>query len=123
MIRHLRVRDFVLIDELELDFAEGLFALTGETGAGKTVLARAVELLRGGRVFRDLVREGAEEATVEAILEPGPGSSAWPRLREAGLPEGEGGLIVRRVIARSGRGRVYLNGALATTAQLAEIVG
>src|SRR5438552_11918893 len=123
MIRHLRVRDFVLIDELELDLDEGFYALTGETGAGKSVLARAVELLRGGRAQKEVVRAGAEEAVVEAILEPGPGSSAWPALREAGLPDGDGQLVVRRVVAASGRGRVYLNGVLGTTAQLAEIVG
>jgi DNA repair protein RecN (Recombination protein N) len=123
MIRHLRVRDFVLIDELELALGEGFYALTGETGAGKSVLARAVELLRGGRASSEVVRTGADEATIEAILEPGPGSSAWPRLREAGLPEGDGQLVVRRVVARSGRGRVYLNGALATTTQLGEVAG
>jgi DNA repair protein RecN (Recombination protein N) len=123
MIRHLRIRDFVLIDELELELDEGFYALTGETGAGKSVLARAVELLRGGRARADVIRAGAEETVVEAILEPGPGSSAWPRLREAGLPDGEGQLVVRRVIAAGGRGRVYLNGVLATGAQLAEIVG
>src|SRR5262245_31120180 len=123
MIRHLRVRDFILIDELELELDEGFYALTGETGAGKSVLARAVELLRGGRARADVVRAGAEEAIVEALLTPGPGSSAWPRLREAGLPDGEGQLVVRRIVAAGGRGRVYLNGALATGAQLAEIVG
>src|SRR5262249_11642995 len=123
MIRHLRVRDFILIDELELELDEGFYALTGETGAGKSVLARAVELLRGGRARADVVRAGAEEAVVEAIREPGPGSAAWPRLGEAGLPEGDGQLLVRRVVAGSGRGRVYLNGALATGAQLAEVVG
>ena len=122
MIRHLRIRDFILIDELELELDEGFYALTGETGAGKSVLARAVELLRGGRARADVVRAGAEEAIVEAILEPGPGSSAWPRLREAGLPDGEGQLVVRRVVGAQ-RGRVYLNGVLATGAQLAEIVG
>jgi DNA repair protein RecN (Recombination protein N) len=123
MIRHLRIRDFILIDELELELDEGFYALTGETGAGKSVLARAVELLRGGRARADVIRAGAEEAIVEAILEPGPGSSAWPRLREAGLPDGEGQLVVRRVVAAGGRGRVYLNGVLATGAQLGEIVG
>ena len=122
MIRHLRIRDFILIDELELELDEGFYALTGETGAGKSVLARAVELLRGGRARADVVRAGAEEAIVEAILEPGPGSSAWPRLREAGLPDGEGQLVVRRVVGAQ-RGRVYLNGVLATGGQLAEIVG
>src|SRR5262249_20106338 len=105
-----------------LSLGLGFFALTGETGAGKSVIARAIELLRGSRIKGDLVRQGCEEATVEAILEPGPGSSAWPRLRDAGLPESDGTLIVRRVVARSGRGRVYLNGVLTTTAQLSEIV-
>src|SRR5262249_23547865 len=58
-----------------------------------------------------------------AILEPGPGSSAWPRLREAGLPEGDGALIVRRVLARNGGGRNFLDGALATPPQLADVGG
>ena len=67
MIRHLRVRDFVLIEELELELDVGFYALTGETGAGKSVIARAVELLRGGRARAETVRHGAEEAVVEAV--------------------------------------------------------
>ena len=69
MLRHLRVTNFAILSDVALDFGEGLNALTGETGAGKSLIVDAVNLLRGGRASADIPRSGAEEAVVEAIYE------------------------------------------------------
>jgi DNA repair protein RecN (Recombination protein N) len=117
----LRIGGFALIDELELPFGPGLTAITGETGAGKSILVEALGLLRGGRAGADVIRTGRDEARVEAILELPAGSSARARLVADGR-EVEDGLVVRRVIARGGRGRAHLGGGLATAADLAATV-
>jgi len=117
----LRISGFALIDELELPFGPGLTAITGETGAGKSILVDALGLLRGGRAGADLIRTGRDEARVEAILELPPGSATRARLVADGR-ELEEGLVVRRVIARGGRGRAHLGGGLATAADLSASV-
>ena len=85
MLTHLRITDFALLDDVEIEFGPGFNVLTGETGAGKSLLVEAVALLRGGRASADVVRSGAEEARVEAIFEPphGPAASALRRAARA----------------------------------------
>jgi DNA repair protein RecN (Recombination protein N) len=117
----LRISGFALIDELELPLGPGLTAVTGETGAGKSILVDALGLLRGGRAGADVIRTGRDEARVEAILELPTGSPTRARLVADGR-EVEEGLVVRRVIARGGRGRAHLGGGLATAADLASTV-
>jgi DNA repair protein RecN (Recombination protein N) len=117
----LRIGGFALIDELELPFGPGLTAITGETGAGKSILVEALGLLRGARAGADVIRTGRDEARVEAILELPAGSATRARLVADGR-ELEEGLVVRRVIARGGRGRAHLGGGLATAADLAATV-
>jgi DNA repair protein RecN (Recombination protein N) len=117
----LRISGFALIDELELPLGPGLTAVTGETGAGKSILVDALGLLRGGRAGADVIRTGRDEARVEAILELPAGSPTRARLVADGR-EVEEGLVVRRVIARGGRGRAHLGGGLATAADLASTV-
>jgi DNA repair protein RecN (Recombination protein N) len=117
----LRIGGFALIDELELPFGPGLTAITGETGAGKSILVEALGLLRGARAGADVIRTGRDEARVEAILELPGGSSTRARLVADGR-EVEEGLVVRRVIARGGRGRAHLGGGLATAADLGATV-
>jgi DNA repair protein RecN (Recombination protein N) len=122
MIGVLRIAGFALIDELELTLGPGLTVITGETGAGKSILVEALGLLRGARASAESIRAGAEEARVEASLELDPGSPVRERLRADGRAL-DGELVVRRTIARSGRGRIHLGGTLATVGDLASTVG
>ena len=122
MLTHLRVAGFALIDEVELPLGPGLTVITGETGAGKSILVEALGLLRGGRASSDSIRAGAEEARVEAIFDLA-GDSEIKRALLADGREVSEGLVVRRAIARSGRGRIHLGGSLATAADLASTVG
>jgi DNA repair protein RecN (Recombination protein N) len=126
MLTHLRITDFALLDDVEIDLGPGFNVLTGETGAGKSLLVEAVALLRGGRASADVVRAGAEEARVEAVFDPphGPAAEALKeRLERAGIDAADEGLIVRRVIGKSGRGRVYINNVLSTAAALGDVAG
>jgi DNA repair protein RecN (Recombination protein N) len=117
----LRIAGFALIDELELPLGPGLTVITGETGAGKSIIVEALGLLRGARASADLIRTGADEARVEAIIELPPQSEVRGRLEAEGR-DAEDGLVVRRSLNRSGRGRVHLGGSLATAADLASTV-
>ncbi len=127
MLRHLRVTNFAILSDVSIDLGPGLNVLTGETGAGKSLIVDAVNLLRGGRASADIPRAGTDEAVVEASFEVPPDLRARVRARlgEAGLPAGDDGeedlVVVRRLIHRGGRSRVYVNGALTTAGRLAEI--
>ena len=118
MLRRLTIRDFVIVDRLNLEFAAGFGALTGETGAGKSILLDALGLALGGRGEAAMVRSGRERADVAAEfdLPAGEGLAAW--LVEQELPADEGMLILRRTIDMGGRSRAWINGVAATLAQL-----
>ena len=105
MLRFLRIRNLAVIAGLEVEFEPGFNVLTGETGAGKSILVEAVGLLLGARASADLVRTGEAQATIEAIFEEG----------------GQRELIVRREISSQGRSRSFINGALATAAALRDL--
>ncbi|MBK8013180.1 MAG: DNA repair protein RecN [Deltaproteobacteria bacterium] len=122
MLEHLVVENLVLVDRVELGFGPGLNVLTGETGAGKSVLVRALSLVLGGRAQLDTIRTGVDEAVVEALFTVTPGSPLAFRLEERGVSVEEGALVVRRVIGRSGRGRVSLNGQMVTASMLADVM-
>jgi DNA repair protein RecN (Recombination protein N) len=122
VLTHLRITAFAILDDVELSLGPGLTVLSGETGAGKSLIVEAVALLRGGRASAEVVRTGVDEAQVEAVFEGDMVPALRERLAAAGIPVEEQ-LLVRRVVARSGRSRVYLNGVLATAAQLAGTVG
>jgi DNA repair protein RecN (Recombination protein N) len=110
MLTHLQLRDFVLVDHAELELKPGLTALTGETGAGKSIVVDALLLLAGGRAGSDVVRQGAERAEVAASFDSlPPAVQAW--LEEQAI-EYSGELVVRRVIGADGRSRAYVNGQL-----------
>src|ERR1700678_4842002 len=110
MLTPLQLRDFVLVDHAELELKPGLTALTGETGAGKSIVVDALLLLAGGRAGSDVVRQGAERAEVAASFDSlPPAAQAW---LEAQAIECSGELVVRRVIGADGRSRAYVHGPL-----------
>jgi DNA repair protein RecN (Recombination protein N) len=123
LIERLSIRELALVEELELELGPGLNVFTGETGAGKSIVLGALALLAGRRAPADLVREGAAEARVEAVL----GTKGLPELEaaltERGLERDEGELIVRRTVARSGRGRSWLGAGSVPVAALVELIG
>lgn len=116
MLRELRVADFAIIDEALVEFDTGFNVLTGETGAGKSILIEALGLALGGRSSDEMIRTGAEQAVVEALFETSaaPGLEKW--LEDQGFPN-SGELLIRRIVSRSGRNKAFINGSLATVAQ------
>src|SRR5256712_10627315 len=118
MLELVRVRAFAIIEELEVHFAPGFNVLTGETGAGKSILVEALHLVLGGRAQADSVRTGAEEAEVQALFRPRDPGECDARRQSLGLPAAGSELVVRRTLQREGRSRAWVNGALATAGQL-----
>ena len=103
MLRYLRIRNLAVIEHVDVEFESGLNVLTGETGAGKSILVEAVGLLLGGRASSELVRTGEDQALVEAQFE-----------------DADGEVVLRREVTAQGRSRAFINGALATAAALRE---
>ncbi len=120
MLRVLSVRDYVIAERVELEPAAAFTVLSGETGAGKSVLVDALELLVGGRAESALVREGAERAELSAEFEVAAGSALAAWTAQAGLEGDPGSLILRRTIDAAGRSRCFINGHAATLAQVRE---
>jgi DNA repair protein RecN (Recombination protein N) len=120
VLRVLSVRDYVIAERVELEPGAAFSVLTGETGAGKSVLVDALELLVGGRAEAALVREGAERAELSAEFEVGAGTPLAAWVAAAGLEGDAGSLILRRSIDAAGRSRCFINGHAATLAQLRE---
>ena len=119
MLTHLQLRDLVLVDQAELELNAGLTALTGETGAGKSIVVDALLLIAGGRAGGDVVRQGAERAEVTASFDALPAAAAaW---LEAQSIEHGGELVVRRVIGADGRSRAYVNGQVVPIQALREL--
>lgn len=119
MLTHLQLRDFVLVDEAELEFGAGLTALTGETGAGKSIVVDALLLIAGGRSGVDIVRIGAQRAEVAASFADLPSAALnWLKAQEI---ECEGELIVRRVMGADGRSRAFVNGQMVPLQALREL--
>lgn len=113
MLTELRITNFAVLEQLELSLHSGFTVLTGETGAGKSLLIDAIALLVGGRASTDQIRHGTEEAQLEAAFQIPDHHPVLDRLRSQGfLGPRDSSLIIRRVIARSGRNRVYLNGSM-----------
>ncbi|MEC8946901.1 MAG: AAA family ATPase, partial [Actinomycetota bacterium] len=119
MLAELRIAGLGVIDEVEVVFGPGLTAVTGETGAGKTMIMGAVELLLGGRADPSIVRPGAVEAVVEGrfLVDEGDGGSG------VGGDPLDGEFVLRRVVPADGRSRAYVNGRLETATALAEVAG
>ena len=119
MLTALRLRDFVIVEAVELDFGPGFTVLSGETGAGKSILIDALGLALGARADASVVREGAARADIVAEFASGPALDAW--LAERDLAGDAGSVLLRRVVEVDGRSRALVNGHPATVAQLREI--
>ena len=117
-LRRIALRDFVIVRALELDLGAGFTVLTGETGAGKSILIDALQLALGNRADAGAVREGAERLDVSAEFDAAPALAAW--LDEGGFEAGEA-LLLRRTVDLQGRSRGWINGSPATATQLREL--
>ena len=120
MLAELNIRNFAIIDELKVDFDRGLTVISGETGAGKSIIVGAVGLLLGDRASAEMIRSFEDTAVVEALFDIGDQPDLRARVREMGFGEGDE-LVIRRVISRSGKNRIYINGNIAPLAALAAI--
>src|SRR5258707_8475507 len=120
MLLHLSIRDFAIVDRLELEFRPGFTALTGETGAGKSILVDALSLTLGDRAGSEQVRSGAERAdvTAEFAIDSLPGIGDW--LHEHALEGDPNRLLLRRVVDANGRSRAFINVHAATINQMRE---
>jgi DNA repair protein RecN (Recombination protein N) len=123
MLIDLRVKNFALIEKLEISFQEGLNVLTGETGAGKSIIIGALEMLLGGRASRDVIRQGKEKAYIEAVYEPSNLKIINNILENKGIEPEPDILLLSREIKESGRNRSRINGQLATLSMVREISG
>jgi len=119
MLRTLTIRDFVIVDTIELEFSNGFTVLTGETGAGKSILIDALQLALGGRGDASMVREGAAKADISADFALTSAANVW--LEQNEFDTDEGGALLRRVIDNAGRSKSYINGVAATASQLREL--
>ncbi|MFH2064219.1 MAG: DNA repair protein RecN [Pseudomonadota bacterium] len=120
MLRELSIRNFAIIDDLNIGFSEGLTILSGETGAGKSIIINAVNLLLGSRATSRMVRTGADSAELSAAFDVASRGSIAEKMESQGFDPSEG-LIIRRVISRNDRHKVYINGRPATMQQLSDM--
>lgn len=116
-LKRIALRDFVIVRELELELGEGFSVLTGETGAGKSILVDALQLALGARAEATVVREGAARTEITAEFDLPPALVPW--LQEAGFDSGDS-LLLRRTVDNQGKSRAWINGSAATAAQLRE---
>ena len=120
MLTQLTISSFAIISHLDIHFKPGLNILSGETGAGKSIIISAVNLILGGRAHSDLIRTGSDEARVEALFSLPANPLISTVVGEMGLPF-DGELVIRRHISREGRNRILINGCLATLQMLSKI--
>ena len=123
MLRELHIKNFSIIDDITIEFEKGFNVITGETGAGKSIIFNAFSLALGERAAGDIIRKGAEEAVIEAYLDIDPSLFPPPvrqYLADSGV-DTEDGLILKRVISAHGKNRAYINGSIASVQTLSEI--
>jgi DNA repair protein RecN (Recombination protein N) len=121
MLETIKIRNFALIENAEIPFKKGLNVLSGETGAGKSIVLEAISLLLGGRAQAEVIRAGADEAVVEGIFEVGALPWVKERLREVGIECQQDELLIKRTINRNGKNRIFMNGELATLSMLSSV--
>lgn len=121
MLTELRIRNFAIIEQVTLPLAPGFNVLSGETGAGKSIIVGALGLLLGERASADLIRSGADKATVEGVFDIGQRSDVSALADERGIEVDDDTLVLKREIAANGRGRAWINGTTVTASVLAEM--
>lgn len=121
MLRELHIRNYALIERLDLEFASGFTVLTGETGAGKSIILDCLGLLLGQRALTEAIRTGAESATIEGGFDVPENPELLAYLEEIGVDTSDGYLVISREITRSGRSKCRINGGLATVSMLADL--
>ena len=120
MLVHLSISNFAIIKQLEFSLKSGLNILSGETGAGKTIIINAMNLILGGRASADLIRSGCKEASVEALFGFPENRSLTEMLSELGFSF-KGELLIKRSIFREGRNKILINGSMATLHMLSRV--
>lgn len=121
MLKELSVRQFAIIDQLRIEFDRGFHVLTGETGAGKSILIDALGLIMGGRASAEYVRHGAKKAEIEALFELEMADPIWHLLEEWGVASDQDDLIIQREISHTGKSTCRINGRLVTVSMLKQI--
>lgn len=121
MLETLKIKNIAIIDSAEIPFRSGLNILSGETGAGKSIVIESIALLLGGRASVDLIRSGCDEAQVEGLFDLTDLSWMQERLEKYGYPCENHQLLIKRTVVRSGKHRIYINGELATLNILADV--
>jgi len=121
MLEIIRINDFAIIDKVEVEFGTGLNIISGETGAGKSILMDAISIILGGRAKADLIRKGKTEAVVEALFDISDIAWVKERLSNLGFDRQNNELLIKRVVQKNGRSRVYINGQLGTVTLLQEL--
>jgi DNA repair protein RecN (Recombination protein N) len=122
MLLELTLRNFAIIDELTISFGEGLNILTGETGAGKSIIVDAINLILGERASSDLIKSEKEEAQIEALFDISKKRGLRDKLISLGFESKGDEVVIKRVISRAGRGRIFINGSIATFHLLEQII-
>ncbi len=121
MLETLRIKNLAVIDSAEIPFRSGLNILSGETGAGKSIVIEAISLLLGSRASAELIRSGCDEATLEGLFDIAELDWMRERLQRLGFPFEEPQLLIKRIVHRGGRHRIYINGQLATASILGQL--
>src|SRR3954466_175751 len=117
----LRIRNLALVEELEWELAPGFIAVTGETGAGKSIIIGALQLLLGERADKSLIRTGADSCMVEAVFGGDGSARLYDRLAEAGIEAADSEVIIKRSLSTGGANRQFVNGSPTTLAVLKEL--
>src|SRR3954468_19753480 len=121
MLTELRIRNFAIIESLSLPLARGFNVLSGETGAGKSIIVGALGLLLGERASTDLIRTGADRATVEGVFDVADRPEIATLLDERGIDAEESFVVLKREVASAGRARAWVNGTTVSASILAEV--
>ena len=121
MLELLRIKNIAVIDQTEIPFQDGFNVISGETGAGKSIVIESIGLILGGRAQTDLIRSGCEDATVEGVFDLSKRSVTKQLLVDNGFPADSDELLIKRILSKSGKHRIYINGELANLQSLQRV--